>query len=165
MAFFYLTLHITKTHSLSCQIVTWFFNMPFWHALLCLKSIPMAKWLHKTLRKIVSKKKALNCCYTCFCLICFIIPWAPSKLLKKSENGAVVFLSRKIADLDINKLMPISSALFSKIDGNIFWWVLCYGVVQKLRWQVFDYFWSPTPLRWHFLPWQKSTFLFTLVNV
>ena len=44
-----------------------------------------------------------------------------SNILKKSENGAVVFLSRKIADLDINKLMPISSALFSKIDGNIFW--------------------------------------------
>ena len=32
------------------------------------------------------------------------------------------------------------------------------GVVHKLRWQDFGFFWPPTPLRWHFLPyecWQK----------
>ena len=34
----------------------------------------------------------------------------------------------------------------------------CFGVVHILRWQVFDFFWPPYPLRWHFLPyrnWQK----------
>ena len=32
------------------------------------------------------------------------------------------------------------------------------GVVHKLRWQDFGFFWPPIPLRWHFLPyerWQK----------
>ena len=30
----------------------------------------------------------------------------------------------------------------------------CLGVVHKLRWQDFGFFWSPTPLCWNFLPYE-----------
>ena len=46
-------------------------------------------------------------------------------------------------------------------------------VIHKVRWQLFVFFWPPTPLCWHFLPykrWQKSQHFWTsypplLVNV
>ena len=37
-------------------------------------------------------------------------------------------------------------------------WQLSQGVVHKLRWQDFDFFWPPKLLRWHFIwyeRWQK----------
>ena len=36
--------------------------------------------------------------------------------------------------------------------------LLTLGVVHNIRWQNFGFFWPPTPLCWHFLPyecWQK----------
>ena len=43
------------------------------------------------------------------------------------------------------------------------------GAVQKLRWQIFGFFWPPNPLRWQFLPdksWHFwTTYPLFLVNV
>ena len=35
------------------------------------------------------------------------------------------------------------------------------GAVQKLRWQIFGFFWPPNPLRWQFLP-DKSWHFWTI---
>ena len=40
------------------------------------------------------------------------------------------------------------------------------GLLYKLRWQVFDFFWPPIPLRWHFLPYTltKSWHFWTIYS-
>jgi hypothetical protein len=54
-----------------------------------------------------------------------------------------------------------------RADDVVQWTTL--GDVHKLLWQVFGFFWPPTPLRWHFLPYKTWHFWTTspplLLNV
>ena len=70
-------------------------------------------------------------------------------VLRQKNNQSIIFAN----EIFIWFLLFIM--LYRFINLEYIW----RGVVHKLRWQNFDFFWPSTPLRWHFLPpyecWQK----------